>query len=62
MLIHRQNSFAPRSWRSTGRREEQIRETGQQSNDLPCTFDVSIYSVLWFQTWTLFLIFKIHVV
>jgi hypothetical protein len=26
ILIHRQNSYAPRSWRCTGRREAQSRE------------------------------------
>jgi hypothetical protein len=31
MLIHRQNSYAPRSKRHTGRRDAQSRGTGQQN-------------------------------
>jgi hypothetical protein len=38
MLIHRQNSYAPRTKRSTGRREAQTRETGQQSKNPPCIY------------------------
>jgi hypothetical protein len=36
MLIRRQNLYAPRSRRCTGRREVQSRGTGQQSKNLPC--------------------------
>jgi hypothetical protein len=36
MLIHRQNSYAPRSKRCTGLREMQSRGTGQQSKNPPC--------------------------
>jgi hypothetical protein len=36
ILIHRQNSYAPRSKRHTGRRETQSRGNGQQSKNPPC--------------------------
>jgi hypothetical protein len=37
MLIHRQNSNAPRSKQRTGSREVQSRGTRQQSKNAPCT-------------------------
>jgi hypothetical protein len=37
MLIHRQNSYAPRVKQRTGRREAQSREPGLYSKNIPCT-------------------------
>jgi hypothetical protein len=46
MLIHQQNSYAPRSKRRTGRRDAQGRETGQQSKNPPCIYVLVITKIL----------------
>jgi hypothetical protein len=40
MLIHRQNSYAPRSKRRIGRREVQSRDTSQQSKNPSCIYQL----------------------
>jgi hypothetical protein len=48
MLIHRQNSYAPRGKWHTGRREAQNRGTGQQSKSPPCRLTIQFIKM--FQT------------